>query len=94
MDEKTVEKFLKDKVAAIGGRAYKFVSPGNIGVPDRLVVFPGGKIAFAELKAPGKEPRPSQVAQIRRLRQLGVDVEVIDSKDGALRFIAERVGEG
>lgn len=91
MDEKTIETFLRDKVKAVGGEAYKFVSPGHIGVPDRLVVFPGGRIAFVELKAPGKKPRPNQIAQIERLRRLGADVEVIDSKEGCLEFIKNRV---
>lgn len=89
MNEKIIEQYLVDRVKAIGGKAYKFVSPGNIGVPDRVVVFPGGKICFVELKATGKLPRPNQVVQINRLRQLGADAGVIDSKEGVLQFIAE-----
>lgn len=91
MDEKTIEKFLRDKVKEAGGEAYKFVSPGHIGVPDRLVIFPGGRIAFVELKAPGKKPRPNQIVQIERLRRLGADVEVVDSKESCLEFIKNRV---
>ena len=60
MLEKDIETKLRNKVKALGGRAYKFVSPGNSGVPDRLVVLPGGKIGFAELKRPGKMPRKLQ----------------------------------
>lgn len=44
--EKTTEKYLRDEVRKIGGRAYKFVSPGNTGVPDRLVCLPGGVKLF------------------------------------------------
>lgn len=45
-DEEYIEKKLIDKVKSLGGRAYKFISPGNAGVPDRLVVLPGGKVRF------------------------------------------------
>ena len=41
MLEREIEKKLVDGVRKLGGRAYKFVSPGNDGVPDRIVVLPG-----------------------------------------------------
>lgn len=92
MKESTIEAYLHDRVKQIGGRAYKFVSPGNDGVPDRLVCFPGGRIVFVELKAPGKKPRPLQEVQIKRLRDLGFVVEVIDSKEKVDAFLAD-IGE-
>ena len=52
--EKYVEQKLATEAKKMGGLAVKFVSPGLDGVPDRLILFPGGKVAFAELKAPGK----------------------------------------
>ena len=55
MRERDVERYLRERVKQLGGRAYKFVSPGNNGVPDRIVMLPGGKLFFVELKAPGKE---------------------------------------
>ena len=58
--EKYVEQKLVTEAKKMGGLAVKFVSPGLDGVPDRLVLFPGGKVAFAELKAPGKKLRPLQ----------------------------------
>ena len=80
MLEKDIEKYLHRKVRDVcGGMSYKFVSPGNDGVPDRMVCLPGAVIAFVELKAPGKKPRPLQLVQIERLRKLGFRVEVIDS---------------
>lgn len=94
MDEKTIEKYLRDRVKAIGGIAYKFASPGNVGVPDRLVALPGGGIAFVELKAPGKAPRPNQVLQLRRLQALGADVAVIDSKEGVDAWMQAHTQEG
>ena len=67
MREKNIESKLVKAVKEKGGIAPKFVSPGLDGVPDRLVLLPGGKIAFIELKATGKKLRPLQV---RRKRQL------------------------
>jgi hypothetical protein len=58
MNEKQVENKLTAAVKKAGGIAPKFVSPGFAGMPDRLILLPDGHIAFAELKAPGKLPRP------------------------------------
>lgn len=52
MRESDIERRLVQGVKKLGGRAYKFVSPGNVGVPDRLVVLPGGVVLFVEVKAP------------------------------------------
>lgn len=89
MREKDIEKYLIDKIKNAGGRAYKFISPGNAGVPDRLVLLPGGKIIFVELKAPGKKPTSLQLAQHRRIQNLGFKVLVIDSKQAADDLINE-----
>ncbi len=80
MRESTIEAYLRDRVKELGGKAYKFVSPGNDGVPDRLVCLPGGRIVFIELKAPGKEPTPLQNLQQRRLAELGFLMLTLDSK--------------
>ena len=74
MIERDVEKLLVRAVEAVGGIAYKFISPGHSGVPDRLVVLPGGEMFFVELKAPGKHERPLQVQEQERLRALGCKV--------------------
>ena len=81
MKETEIEKKLVRKVKAKGGIAPKFVSPGYAGMPDRLVLLPGGVFAFAELKAPGMKPRPLQVARHRMLRSLGFKVYVIDGTE-------------
>jgi hypothetical protein len=88
MREKNIEDYLRRKVKEIGGIAYKFVSPGNSGVPDRLVLLPEGRTAFVELKAPGKEPTPMQLLQHRRIRDLGFVVYIIDSKVKVDEFIS------
>ncbi len=78
VNEKFIEKKLAEEVKASGGIAPKFVSPSFAGMPDRLVLLPGGVCAFAELKAPGMHPRALQVARHRMLRRLGFRVYVID----------------
>ena len=94
MRESAIEAYLRDRVRQIGGRAYKFISPGNDGVPDRLACFPGGRITFVELKAPGQKPRPLQLVQIDRLQRLGFGVLVIDSKEKVDRFVDSMAGDG
>ncbi|BFH10594.1 VRR-NUC domain-containing protein [Paenibacillus melissococcoides] len=79
MRERDIEKYLREKVKAAGGRAYKFVSPGNSGVPDRIVILPGGRIVFVELKAPGRKPTALQLVQHKHFRALGCDVRIVDS---------------
>ena len=60
MMERAIEQHFVAETKKRGGLALKFVSPGMDGVPDRIVLMPGGKMAFVELKAPGKAPRPLQ----------------------------------
>ena len=81
MREKEIEKKLVQAVRRMGGIAPKFTSPGLDGVPDRLILMPGGHMAFAELKAPGGKPRPLQQHRIRQLRQLGFRVYIIDNTE-------------
>lgn len=71
MRENQIEAYLRNRVKELGGKAYKFVSPGNNGVPDRLVCLPGGRVVFVELKALGKRPTAIQRAQHRKLREMG-----------------------
>ena len=81
MREKTIEQHLVKAVKNSGGIAPKLVSPGFDGMPDRLVLLPGGKIGFVEVKAPGKKPRPLQVARHGLLRRLGFKVYVLDDPE-------------
>jgi hypothetical protein len=79
MLEKYIEKKLVAEVKKMGGIAAKFISPGLDGMPDRLVLLPlGGKMAFVELKAPRKKPRPLQIRRIKQLQKLGFTCYVID----------------
>ena len=76
--ERTIENELVARVKAMGGIAPKFTSPGFDGMPDRLVLLPGGRLGFVELKAPGRKPRALQMVRHRLLRRLGFKVYVID----------------
>ena len=78
VQEKYIEQKLVKAVKDMGGIAPKFVSPGLDGMPDRLVLLPMGRIAFVELKAPGKKMRPLQVKRKRQLEALGFLVYCID----------------
>lgn len=81
MREKAIEAKLVQTVKSMGGLAPKFTSPGFDGVPDRLVLLPGGKLAFIELKAPGKVLRPLQVRRKSQLESLGFSVYCIDGTE-------------
>lgn len=80
MLERDVEAYLKKSIERIGGKCLKFVSPGNNGVPDRLVLLSGGRSFFVEVKRPGEKPRKLQEKAMRELWELEHHVFVVDSK--------------
>lgn len=80
-EEKKIEKKLRQGVESLGGLCLKFPATYYAGIPDRLCILPGGLVFFAELKGPGEKLRPIQEIVIRRLRDLGVKVHVLDSMD-------------
>ena len=81
MKEKIIEKKLVKTVKEAGGIAPKLICPGFDGMPDRIVLLPGGRMGFVEVKAPGKVPRPLQEARHRMLRRLGFQVYLLDAVD-------------
>lgn len=90
MREKWIEQQLVKAVKDKGGIALKVVSPGFDGMPDRLILLPEGKIAFIEVKAPGKTLRPLQEKRKRQLESLGFLVFCLDQIEqigGILREI-------
>lgn len=89
MRESTLERRLVREVKDIGGLALKWTSPGNRGVPDRLVILPNGRTIYVEMKAPGKPLQPLQAKWARTLRGMGHRVYKIDSHDDIDLFIAE-----
>ena len=76
--ERELEKRFVVAIKKAGGICPKFVSPGFDGMPDRIVLLPGGRMAFAEVKAVGCKPRPLQEARHGMLRRLGFRVFVLD----------------
>jgi hypothetical protein len=80
MREKEIEKKLALEAKKRGGLALKFVSPGFDGMPDRILLMSKGKIAFVEVKALGKRPRPLQMVRHRLLRGLGFLVFILDDE--------------
>ena len=89
MREKDIEKILVNGVKDVGGRAYKWVSPGNNGVPDRIVILPEGRIVFVELKTESGTLSSLQRAQIKRLRELGQSVEIVKGVRGVIQFFED-----
>ena len=69
--ERDIERWLVKSVEALGGKAYKFVSPGRAGVADRIVVLPGGAVWFVEIKAPGGRLSPLQRVFAQDMERLG-----------------------
>jgi len=89
MRESPLENRLVREVQRIGGRAPKWVSPGNRGVPDRIVILPDGQTVYVEMKAQGKPLEPLQEKWARTLRKLGHRVYKIDSHEDIDKFIRE-----
>lgn len=89
MREQTVEMALKRAVKAAGGLCWKWVAPGMVGVPDRIVLLPGKPAMFVELKAPGRKPSELQLKRHEELRSRGFRVDVIDSTYAVKIYIAE-----
>ncbi len=89
MREKDIEKVLVDEVKRLGGRAYKWVSPGNAGVPDRIVIFPDREPVFVELKTDTGTLTALQKVQIDRLQALGQLVYIVRGMDGLSQFFQD-----
>lgn len=87
MQESEIEKRLVREVRRLGGIAYKFVSPGNTGVPDRIVILPGGVIVFVELKTETGRLSQNQIRQIHRLESLGMRTMVLYGMEDLGRFL-------
>ncbi len=91
MRESRIERRLCQSVRKHGGWAIKLVSPNMAGLPDRLVLLPGGRLVFVELKAPGGWLRPLQQKRITQLERLGFRVYVLDSFGAVDAFVRKEV---
>lgn len=77
MKESEIEAKLVQGVKALGGKAYKFISPGNVGVPDRIVIMPDGLLLFVELKTETGRLSKMQERQIAELNKRNMPVQVL-----------------
>lgn len=78
--EKDTERYLSKCMIGLGGLSYKWSSPGNSGVPDRICIFPTGQVVFVELKSEGKKPTELQEFVHRNLRDKRCIVRVLTTK--------------
>jgi hypothetical protein len=81
MNEKLIEKKLREGVKRMGGLALKFSSPYFTGMPDRIILLPGGAIRFVELKSTGKKPTRLQKERIKMLEKMGFETAVVDNRE-------------
>lgn len=86
--EKELEKKFKASLEKLGCMVLKFTSPGNAGVPDRLVLVPGGGVWFVELKKPGGKLRPLQEIWKDRIEGLGGNYRLIQSEEDIMKLSA------
>ena len=77
--EKSLDRRLYNEVKKLGGWSIKLHTTFIKGMPDRLLLFPGGRLCFAEIKTSGEKPKAIQKAIQRKLKKLGFDVYVVDS---------------
>lgn len=87
MNEKLIERKLHDEVKKLGGLAVKVTSPAFTGLPDRMVLMPGGRIWYVELKSTGEKQSARQKFVTYQLRNLGFDVSVIDDEPELDEFL-------
>ena len=89
MKESAVDKKLLDGARKYGWLPMKFVSPGNDGVPDRILFGPRGRVILVELKTETGTLSPIQRLQIKRLRRVGHDVRVLYGPKDVEKFLTE-----
>ena len=92
MRESVIEARLCKAVKRAGGKCVKWTAPGTTGVPDRIILMPGGRIYFAETKAPGEHERARQEYVQRQLRALGFTVFSSVDSDERIAEIIEQIG--
>lgn len=86
--EAKVEKHLGSEVNKLGGLTRKWVSPGQDGVPDRIVIL-HGVIWFVEVKTVDGVVSDAQVREQRRLQNCGANVTNVYGNAGVDEFIKE-----
>lgn len=88
-DEKSIEAKFRDGVKELGGLCYKFTSPGSVGVPDRIVIMPGGRVYFVELKKDKGRRTKMQTLRQTELRAHGARVWTLFGLVDVKAFLVE-----
>ena len=91
--EKVLEAELRERCKALGWMCIKLTSQYQRGLPDRLILMPGGRVCFAEIKTTGKKPTALQKVTHERLRALGYRVEVVDTTESLDNLIVDLLYE-
>lgn len=89
MRESAIEAKLVKGIQKAGGLCYKFTSPGNPGVPDRIIILPGGRVVFAELKTEVGQLSSIQRWQTGELQARGAEVRVLKGLEQVQEFLRE-----
>lgn len=89
MSEKKIEQKFVSAVKTAGGIAPKFVSPGMVGMPDRIILFPNARMAFVEVKDKGKIPKACQLKRIKKIKELGFKIYVLNEENQITTIINE-----
>ena len=87
--ESVIEARLVRLVRSRGGLCFKFVSPGNPGVPDRIVITPEGRTVYVELKTEVGRLAAIQKWQHEEMRKRGAEVRTLKGLDQVLAFVEE-----
>ena len=90
--ESEIERKFVSLLKDAGALTYKFVSPGNPGVPDRIVILPGGKVLFVELKSEIGRTKKLQDYQLDRISKLGAPTYVLHGAAEVKQFVKEIFG--
>ena len=88
--ERDIERYLVRRAIEHGGKAYKWVSPGHVGVADRIVLLPGGVVWFVELKTVKGRLSPLQKIFAADMVRMGMNYAVLRSK-GEVDELLQRV---
>ena len=91
--EKVLEAELRERCKTLGWMCIKLTSQYQRGLPDRLILMPGGRVCFAEIKTTGKKPTALQRVTHERLRALGYRVEVVDTTESLDNLIVDLLYE-
>ena len=87
MKERSVERYLQEKVKAAGGWAIKFTPTGTAGIPGRIVIWPGGRIDFVECETFGGTVGPLQKHRHEQLQAMGCNVLIISSSEEVRAYV-------